>query len=172
MTRAAGEERPRRRWWPVGFTAPLLATLSALVLGVGAASAAGEPATTFAEAFARSRLAVVATVEAAPPADDAFRLVVETWLKGDARPGLSFPAEPTSLGLARGSRVVLLAMDPASLDFRGTVALTVRSDGTIDPDGLTDVPPDVAALIAAYGPATTAPAARCRCVRPGRASRG
>ncbi len=145
----------------VGVAATFLAALLVLAAGRAPALAAGGQQATFAETFARSRLVIVAVVEAAPPADGAFRLAVETSLKGDGGPTLTFPSDATSLALRPGSRVVLLAMDPATLDFRGTVALTVGPDGAIDPDGLTGVPTTVAALIAAYGPAgaTAAPTA-------------
>jgi hypothetical protein len=141
--------------WPRdAAAATLLAAIVVLAACTGAALAARGQQPAFAETFARARLVVVATVEAAPPADDAFRLAVETSLKGDAGPSLAFPVEPTSIELAKGSRIVLLAMDPATLDFRGTVALTVGPDGAIDPDGLTGVPPTVEALIAGSSTAT------------------
>lgn len=111
---------------------------------------------TFEETFARSEIVAVATVEAAPPSDPAFRLTVERMVKGPAESELTFPADPKAVELEPGSRIVLLAADATSLDFRGTVALVVAGDGTIDPDGLVGVPATVADLVAAYGtPATS-----------------
>ena len=165
-TGGAGGARPRicGVGGVVAVAAMFLAALLVPAVGGATALAAGGLQATFAQTFARSRLVVLATVEAAPPADGAFRLAVETSLTGDAGRILTFPADATSLALRPGSRIVLLAMDPATLDFRGTVALTVGPDGAIDPDGLTGVPATVAALVAAYGPAgaTAAPTATDR----------
>ncbi len=141
-----------------------LAAMCAL-LAPGTALAAGASEVPFAEAFARARLVIVATVEAAPPVEPGSRLVVEQVVKGDAAGELTFPAEATSVSLVPGSRVVVLAMDPRSLDFRGTWALAVAPDGSIAVDGLEDPPATVDELMAVYGeaaptdagPAGTAP---------------
>jgi hypothetical protein len=135
-----------------GAVAGALAAICALI-ATGAALAAGASEVPFAEAFARARLVIVATVEAAPPAEPGFRLAVEQVVKGDAAGELTFPAEATSVSLVPGSRTVVLAMDPRSLDFRGTWTLAVAPDGSIAADGLEDAPSTVDELMAVYGEA-------------------
>lgn len=127
-----------------------------------AISAAGANGTSFAEAFDRARLVVVATVVEAPPVDPGYLLSVEAVVKGTGATELRFAADATSVTLVPGTRVVVLAMDPRSLDFRGTWTLAVAPDGTIDPDGLTGAPRTVDELLATYGtaaPVRTAPGA-------------
>ena len=137
----------------IGLAATLALASAAFPYAVAAVSGT---TITFEETFARSEIVAVATVEAAPPSDPAFRLTVERMVKGTAVAELAFPADPKAVELVPGTRVVLLVTDPASLDFRGTVALVVAADGTIDPDGLAGVPATVADLVAAYGtPATS-----------------
>jgi hypothetical protein len=146
--------------------AVLLSLLSVPSPAAAAGSeAAGDARATFAEAFGRARLAVVATVEAAPPAAAGYRLAVEATLKGEHASELTFPADATSVTLMPGSRIVLLAMDPRSLDFRGTWTLAVAPDGTIDGDGLAGAPPTVDDLLGAWGAA--APAATLGIGPPG-----
>jgi hypothetical protein len=161
----------RRRARP-GRSAAAIGLLRGVVIGVllglgtastaAAAGSSGSGGIPFAEAFDGASLVVVATVEAAPPADAAFRLTVEAAVKGASGDAttLHFPADATSVTLVPGTRVVLLAMDPRSLDFRGTWALAVAPDGTIDGDGLGGAPASVDALLAAWrvpGASATAP---------------
>jgi hypothetical protein len=121
-------------------------------------SAAGAAGTSFADAFDRARLVVVATVDAAPPADPGYRLSVEAVLKGPDAAELAFPREATSVTLVPGRRVVVLAMDPRSIDFRGTWTLAVAPDGTIDPDGLAGAPRTVDELLATSRAFASSPA--------------
>ncbi len=166
-TRSLGaEDRPRaprakdRALVPVAGLAAWLATILVLVsaLGPSTVAAVSGTAATFEEVFARSEIVVVATVTAAPPSDATFRMTVEQVLKGPATDELTFPSDPRAVELEPGSRIVLLAVDPASLDFRGTVALVVAADGSIDPDGLDGVPATVADLVATYGTPPTSTA--------------
>ena len=163
--RSSGRARPCAR-----AACGILVAVLLLLLRVPSADAAGSVAAadaraTFAEAFGRARLAVIATVEAAPPADAGYRLAVEATLKGERVSDLAFPADATSVTLVPGSRIVLLAMDPRSLDFRGTWTLAVAPDGTIDGDGLAGAPPTVDDLLRLWGAA--APAATLGIGPPG-----
>jgi len=142
-------------------TSVVAALTAAAVLAVvpAASRAAGTTGIPFADAFDRALLVVVATVDAAPPGDPAYRLAVTEVIKGEAASSLAFPADQPSVTLVPGTMVVLLAMDPGSLDFRGTWTLAVAPDGTIDPDGLVGVPATVDELIATYGAALETPTA-------------
>lgn len=155
LTNLPGRPAPPRPRWSVAIPAAAVAFVTGVaVLSVfvpPVVSAAGAAGTSFADAFDRARLVVVATVDAAPPADPGYRLSVETVLKGPDATELVFPGDATSVTLVPGTRVVVLAMDPRSLDFRGTWTLAVAPDGTIDPDGLAGAPRTVDELIATFG---------------------
>jgi hypothetical protein len=162
LTGRPGRPAPARHRWPAACAAAV-ATVTAGVAAVSVfappvVSAAGATGTSFTEVFDRARLVVVGTVVAAPPADPAYRLSVEAVLKGPDATELEFPGDATSVTLVPGTRVVVLAMDPRSLDFRGTWTLAVAPDGTIDPDGLSGAPRTVGDLLATFGAHASSPA--------------
>ena len=154
----------------VTIVAAALAAVAGSTVVPAATRAAGAAGIPFAEAFDRARLVVVATVEAAPPGDTAYRLTVSDVVKGDAATSLVFPTDQTSVTLVAGTTVLLLAMDPASVDFRGTWVLAVAPDGTIDPDGLAGAPATVDELLAMYGAETTTSGGAAGSAAPSRTS--
>ncbi len=155
LTGRPGRPALARRRWPVAFAVAVATATAGVAAGSlfvpPVVSAAGATGASFAEVFDRARLVVVGTVDAAPPADPGYRLSVEAVLKGPDATELAFPGDATSVTLVPGTRVVVLAMDPRSLDFRGTWTLAVAPDGTIDPDGLAGAPRTVGDLLATFG---------------------
>ncbi len=136
---------------PLAATVAALAASVAVILAPGPVGAASGTKTTFAAVYDRSAVVVVATVMDAPTVSAGYRLSVERVLKGTAGAALTFAPDPKAVALVPGQRVVLLLTDPNGLDFRGTTALLVSPDGSIDPDGLAGVPATVAALEASSG---------------------
>jgi hypothetical protein len=99
---------------------------------------------TFQQVFRASSIVAVVLVLAAS-SDGSATLATERVLKGNPASVRTYPADDKAVPLLAGSRLVLI-QGGETLDFRGTYALPVAPDGTIDVQGLAGAPRTLAEL--------------------------